>query len=169
MNTKTIFAITLIVIFFGGAIFIFYKKSNSVQNAGTELNLQATPTPTPIAPLENNITTMDNGLKIQDLKVGTGAQAKTGDTITVNYSGSLENGTVFDASAKHGGPAIFQIGVGQLIKGWDIGIPGMKIGGKRKLVVPPSLGYGSQDVGNGLIPPNSILIFEVELLAVQSN
>ena len=111
---------------------------------------------------------MDNGLQIQDLKIGTGPEAKAGDAISVNYIGALENGTVFDASAKHGGPATFQIGVGQLIKGWDIGIPGMKVGGKRKLIVPPSLGYGSQNVGNGLIPPNSTLVFEVELMSVQS-
>lgn len=111
---------------------------------------------------------MENGLQIEDLKVGTGPEAKAGDTISVNYSGALENGTVFDASEKHGGPATFQIGVGQLIKGWDEGIPGMKVGGKRKLIVPPSLGYGSQNVGNGLIPPNSTLFFEVELLSVQA-
>ncbi|GEM_PF-1511200 len=168
MNTKTIFAVTLIIIFFGIGAFIFYKKGNSVETAGVDLNLQATPTPTPTptAPVEST-KTMDNGLKIQDLKVGTGSEAKAGDIISVNYIGSLANGTVFDASAKHGGPATFQIGVGQLIKGWDIGIPGMKVGGKRKLIVPPSLGYGSQNVGNGAIPPNSTLIFEVELLAVQ--
>ncbi len=174
MNTKTIFAITLIIIFFGGAAFVFYRKSNNIHdtaNVGLNPSLSATPLPTPTpttsTPESNKIIQMENGLKIQDLKVGTGSEAKSGDTISVNYTGSLENGTVFDASAKHGGPATFQIGVGQLIKGWDIGIPGMKVGGKRKLTVPPSLGYGSQNIGNGAIPPNSTLIFEVELLAVQ--
>ncbi len=169
MNTKTVFAFTLIIILFGIAAFVFYKKgSNSAQEANVGLDLQATSTPSPTAATENTMTTMDNGLKIQDLKVGTGPEAKAGDTISVNYIGSLENGTVFDASANHGGPATFQIGVGQLIKGWDIGIPGMKVGGKRKLVVPPSLGYGSQNIGNGAIPPNSTLVFEVELMAVQA-
>lgn len=118
---------------------------------------------------------MENGLQIQDLVVGTGTQAKAGDTISVNYVGALENGTVFDASEKHGGPATFQIGVGQLIKGWDEGIPGMKVGGKRKLIVPPSLGYGSQDVHANpmdptspvIMPANSTLIFEVELVGVK--
>jgi FKBP-type peptidyl-prolyl cis-trans isomerase len=172
MNTKTIFALTLVIIFLGVAVFVFYKKSNSVGDGSkTGLNPTAsvTPLPTPTPTPENNkIIQMENGLKIEDLKIGTGTEAKAGDTISVNYVGSLENGTVFDASEKHGGPATFQIGVGQLIKGWDIGIPGMKVGGKRKLVVPPSLGYGSQNVGNGLIPPNSTLTFEVELVSVQA-
>ncbi len=176
MNTKTIFAFTLIIIFVGVAVFVFYRKSNNIGDT-SKIGLNPTasvtplPTPTPTAPTTpktNKIIKMDNGLQIQDLKIGTGPEAKAGDAISVNYIGALENGTVFDASAKHGGPATFQIGVGQLIKGWDIGIPGMKVGGKRKLIVPPSLGYGSQNVGNGLIPPNSTLVFEVELMSVQS-
>lgn len=172
MNTKTIFAFTIIIIFAGIAVFVFYRKiGNTGDKSNVGLNPTASveplPTPTP-TPEGNNIIQMENGLKIEDLKVGTGPEAKQGDTITVNYVGALENGTVFDASDKHGGPATFQIGVGQLIKGWDEGIPGMKVGGKRKLVVPPSLGYGSQNIGNGLIPPNSTLVFEVELLAVQA-
>lgn len=166
--TKSIFAITLIIVFFGVTAFVFYKKGNSYQEANVGLNLEAAPTPTPAANTENTMTKLDNGLQVQDLKIGAGPEAKAGDTISVNYVGALANGAVFDASDKHGGPATFQIGVGQLIKGWDIGIPGMKVGGKRKLVVPSSLGYGSQNVGNGLIPPNSTLIFEVELLAVQT-
>lgn len=171
--TKSVLALTLIIILFGIAAFVFYRKGNSVQEANVGLNAQATstpaPTPTPAAiNTENTMITMDNGLKIQDLKVGTSPEAKAGDYISVNYIGALENGTVFDASANHGGPATFQIGVGQLIKGWDMGIPGMKVGGKRKLIVPPTLGYGSQNIGNGAIPPNSTLVFEVELLTVQA-
>jgi len=169
---KSVFAVTLIIVFFGVAVFIFYRKSNNAQDTsktGLSPTGSATPLPTPRpTPEGNDIIQMENGLKIQDLKVGAGSEAKAGDTISVNYIGSLENGTVFDASDKHGGPATFQIGVGQLIKGWDIGIPGMKVGGKRKLVIPPSLGYGSKNIGNGLIPPDSTLIFEVELLAVQA-
>lgn len=170
MTTKTIFAVTFVVIFVGIAVFVFYRKGVSVND---NLTVSLSPSPSvsssPVATQENNVIKMDNGLEIQDLKIGSGPEAKMGDTISVNYSGSLDNGTVFDASSNHGGPATFQIGVGQLIKGWDIGIPGMKIGGKRKLIVPPSLGYGSQDIGNGLIPPNSTLVFEVELLAVQAS
>ena len=166
--TKSIFAITLVVVFVGITAFVFYKKSSDVGLSPTT-SMTPLPTPTPTPPENNKIIKMENGLQIEDLTIGTGPEAKAGDTISVNYVGALENGTVFDASEKHGGPATFQIGVGQLIKGWDIGIPGMKVGGKRKLIVPPSLGYGSQNVGNGLIPPNSTLTFEVELLAVQAS
>ena len=168
---KSIFAITLVVVLLGITVFIFYRKADNVDDAsriGLNPTVSVSPLPTPTPELDNT-KQMENGLQIQDLKVGTGQEAKAEDTITVNYVGALENGTVFDASAKHGGPATFQIGVGQLIKGWDLGIPGMKIGGKRKLIVPPSLGYGSQNVGNGLIPPNSTLVFEVELLATQAS
>ena len=161
---KTVFAFVIIIIFVGFGVWLFVRKGNNVPE---DLVFPITTTPAPTVAEENTMTTMDNGLQIQDLKVGTGSEAKAGDTISVNYVGALENGTVFDASAKHGGPANFQIGVGKLIKGWDIGIPGMKVGGKRKLIVPPLLGYGSQNIGNGLIPPNSTLVFEVELIAVQ--
>lgn len=164
--TKSIFIFTILVVFVAIAVWFVIQKTREVNKAPEGLVILATATPTP-SPASTPIQ-MENGLKIQDLKIGTGQEAKAGDTITVNYVGALENGTVFDASEKHGGPATFQIGVGQLIKGWDIGIPGMKIGGKRKLIVPPSLGYASQNVGNGLIPPNSTLVFEVELLAVQA-
>lgn len=160
---KTIFAYVLIIIFVGLGVWLFARKGNNMPE-GLVVPVTATPTP----PEENKIIKMEDGLQIEDLQVGTGPEAKAGDTISVNYVGALDNGTVFDASDKHGGPATFQIGVGQLIKGWDEGIPGMKVGGKRKLIVPPSLGYGSQNVGNGLIPPNSTLIFEVELLAVKA-
>src|SRR3989344_2424194 len=144
--TKSIFSITLIVVFVGITAFVFYKKSNDV-GLNPTATVSPIPTPTPIPPETNKIIKMENGLQIEDLKVGTGSEAKSGDTISVNYVGALDNGTIFDASEKHGGPAAFQIGVGQLIKGWDIGIPGMKVGGKRKLIVPPSLGYGSQNIG----------------------
>lgn len=107
-------------------------------------------------------------LQITDEVVGTGATAVAGDSVTVNYVGAFTNGTVFDASAKHPETAngfTFKLGAGNVIKGWDEGVAGMKVGGKRKLVVPPSLGYGPNDYGP--IPGNSTLIFEVELLKVQ--
>jgi len=108
-------------------------------------------------------------LQIADEVVGTGAIAAAGDNVTVNYVGSLTNGTVFDASANHGTSGFtFTLGAGQVIKGWDSGIIGMKEGGKRKLVIPASLAYGDQAVGN-VIPANSTLIFEVELLKVQKS
>ena len=105
-------------------------------------------------------------VQITDEVVGTGAEAKEGDTISVKYTGTLTDGTVFDSTDKHGGqPATFQLAKGQLIDGWVEGIPGMKVGGKRKLVIPPSLGYGDQAQSG--IPANSTLIFEIELTGVQ--
>jgi len=106
-------------------------------------------------------------LQVTDETVGTGVVASVGDSVTVNYVGSLTDGTVFDASANHGSQGFtFSLGVGQVIKGWDLGIVGMKEGGKRKLVIPASLAYGDQAIGN-VIPANSTLVFEVELLKVQ--
>ena len=103
-------------------------------------------------------------LVVEDLVVGTGATAATGDVVTVNYVGTLTNGTKFDSSYDSGQPYTFRLGAGQVIAGWDQGIPGMKVGGKRRLTIPPSLGYGSQ--ANGPIPPNSTLVFEVDLVSI---
>ena len=143
---------------------------NPPQNIPTQTpKIAITPKPTQSTMQEGsqsaNMVTMANGLKIQDLSIGTGASAKPGDTVTVNYLGTLENGTKFDSSYDRNQPFVTQIGVGQVIKGWDEGIPGMKVGGKRKLIIPPELGYGVQ--GAGPIPPNSTLIFEVELMAIK--
>jgi hypothetical protein len=104
-------------------------------------------------------------LKIEDEKVGTGPAVKSGDTIAINYVGTLPNGTKFDSSYDRGTPFETQIGVGQVIKGWDEGVVGMKVGGKRKLTIPPALGYGDQ--AQGSIPANSTLIFEVELVSIK--
>lgn len=111
--------------------------------------------------------TMPTELQAADEVVGTGAIAAAGDTVTVNYVGSLAGGTIFDASANHGNAGFtFTLGARQVIKGWDEGIVGMKEGGKRKLIIPPSLAYGNQAIGN-VIPANSTLLFEVELVKVQ--
>jgi peptidylprolyl isomerase/FKBP-type peptidyl-prolyl cis-trans isomerase FkpA len=118
-----------------------------------------------------NITTKNNmneqkigGMVVVDEVVGTGVTAVAGDKVTVDYVGSLTNGKVFDASKPRGDQGFsFTLGAGQVIKGWDLGVAGMKVGGKRKLTIPADMAYGSQDVGNGLIPANSTLIFEVEL------
>lgn len=111
-------------------------------------------------------TTTASGLKIQDLKVGDGASPLPGQTITVNYVGTLENGKEFDSSYRRGKPIDFKIGVGKVIKGWDEGLMGMKVGGKRKLFIPSKLGYGAMGSPPN-IPPNANLIFEIELLGVK--
>lgn len=106
-------------------------------------------------------------LMMKDDIVGTGATAAVGDSVTVNYVGALTNGKVFDASVNHGTAGFtFTLGAGQVIKGWDEGIVGMKVGGKRTLIIPAALAYGSQAVGDA-IPANSDLVFQVELLNVQ--
>ncbi len=107
-----------------------------------------------------------DGLVIEDLEVGTGPAAQSGQLVTVHYTGWLTNGTRFDASHDHGKPFQFRLGARMVIRGWDIGVEGMRVGGKRKLTIPPGLAYGAKGAG-GVIPPNATLIFEVELLRVQ--
>lgn len=111
-------------------------------------------------------TKFDNGLEVQDVIVGSGAEAKAGNTVSAHYIGTLSDGKKFDSSYDRGEPFSFVLGGGMVIKGWDLGLVGMRVGGKRKLIIPPDLGYGSRDVGNGIIPSNSTLFFEVELVAV---
>ena len=117
------------------------------------------------APAQEVVT--PSGLRYTDLKVGEGEEAKTGQVVSVHYTGWLTNGTKFDSSLDRGRPFSFKLGASQVIEGWDKGVAGMKVGGKRKLTIPPGLGYGTQSVG-GVIPPNSTLIFEVELLGVKN-
>jgi hypothetical protein len=121
---------------------------------------------TPPAQLPPPPATTNATVETKDLKVGTGAEAKSGDKVTVHYTGTLTNGTKFDSSVDKGTPYTFTLGAGSVIEGWEKGILGMKVGGKRQLTIPPSLGYGSQD--KGTIPPNSTLLFDVELLKVES-
>lgn len=108
--------------------------------------------------------TMD-GLQVKDLKVGTGTVAESGDVVTVNYVGKLDDGSTFDSSASHGQPFSFTLGVQQVIKGWDLGVVGMKVGGERELTIPPDLGYGPGGYPP-VIPPNATLHFTVTLLSV---
>ncbi|MBZ0202604.1 MAG: FKBP-type peptidyl-prolyl cis-trans isomerase [Ignavibacteria bacterium] len=110
--------------------------------------------------------TTASGLKYVDEKVGEGASPVAGKTVTVHYTGTLENGTKFDSSRDRNQPFSFTIGVGQVIKGWDEGVMSMKVGGKRKLIIPPALGYGIKGAGS-VIPPNATLLFDVELLDVK--
>lgn len=136
-----IIAVLLVVL-----IFIFRKLNYSVQ----------VPDQIP--------TVKTTGLQVTDLKEGTGEAAKVGDKISVNYIGTLENGQKFDSSYDRNKPFQFTLGKGEVIAGWDQGLVGMKVGGKRKLVIPPELGYGANS--KGLIPANAVLIFEVDFLEI---
>ena len=143
--------------------------------AGTDVSTP-TPSPTPsVSPSPGGddfnagaglpVVTLPDGLKYVDIVVGTGLQPKKGDTITVHYTGWLSNGTKFDSSRDRGSPATFTIGTGAVIPGWDEAVITMKVGGKRKLILPPALGYGAAGQPP-TIPANSTLIFVVELLGV---
>lgn len=157
---------------FGNSLFSFFAPEPETatlpaQVTGESLGLEdiAQPTPTGITTTNTPKPTTMNGLTITDERVGTGAEAVPGRTITVNYKGTFQDGSKFDSSYDRGEPFTFALGGGQVIAGWDQGFAGMKVGGKRKIVVPPALGYGPNDYGP--IPGNSTLIFEVELLDVK--
>ena len=114
---------------------------------------------------DETLTTTDSGLQYVDLTEGDGASPEQGQTVEVHYTGTLEDGTKFDSSRDRNRPFKFKIGVGQVIKGWDEGVASMKVGGRRKLVIPADLAYGSRGAG-GVIPPDATLVFDVELLGV---
>ena len=150
-------------------IWLFSKKgsnpSSDIYSVSASPTASVTLTATP-APTVVKTETRPNGLKIEDLVIGTGATAKAGDTVSVHYTGWLTDGTKFDSSVDRGQLFDFSLGAGQVIKGWDEGVAGMKVGGKRRLTIPAELGYGARGAGT-VIPPNATLIFEVELLAVK--
>jgi len=125
---------------------------------------QSSPTAAPVEP--KTTTEEATKLVIKEVAVGKGAAAKSGDKVTVHYTGWLTDGTKFDSSVDRGQPFEFPLGAGKVIPGWDQGVAGMKVGGKRKLTIPPDLGYGAQGTPGGPIPPNATLVFDVELLAV---
>lgn len=153
------------IIFIAVAVIIIFAAMQYKPNATSPIsttNITDTTTTT------NNITTMPNGLIIEDVKVGTGAEAKKGTLITVHYVGTLDNGTKFDSSRDRGEPFVFPLGQGMVIQGWEQGFEGMKVGGIRKLTIPSALGYGAAGAG-AAIPPNATLHFEVELLGVRES
>jgi FKBP-type peptidyl-prolyl cis-trans isomerase len=168
--TATAVAVTLAVcvgvafLFFGPGILTPFSGAapeDAAALAQNSMTLSDTASGGP-APLTGPLPTT---LTVTDTVVGTGPEAKAGDIVTVEYVGALPDGTVFDASKKHGQPFQFQLGGRQVIAGWDQGLVGMKVGGKRTLIIPPDMGYGAQGAG-GVIPPNATLVFQVELLKI---
>lgn len=156
-----IFVVIVFAVIIGGVIWYFQSDKNGggqTQQYGKE----SVSSPTPVPSSANSSASF----KIEDLKVGTGKEARAGDTVEVNYLGTLTNGTKFDSSYDRKQPFDFHLGAGEVIKGWDQGVVGMKIGGKRRLTIPPELGYGAAGAGT-LIPPNATLVFEVELLQIK--
>jgi FKBP-type peptidyl-prolyl cis-trans isomerase len=158
-------------------VVLVLSQVGSKQDSAVAANLTPT-TPVPTSFTKNNTLIASNtmsdanavttasGLKYVELKEGDGATPESGKTVVVHYTGTLEDGTKFDSSRDRGQPFSFKIGVGQVIKGWDEGLSTMKVGGRRQLIIPPELGYGSRGAG-GVIPPNATLLFDVELLDIK--
>lgn len=147
--------VTLILLAFGN---FFYQVIPTRNNNITMVNENTENKPATVVTKE--------GLEITDTVIGVGAEAKNGSVVTVNYVGTLTNGTKFDSSIDRGVPFQFNLGVGQVIRGWDLGVLGMKVGGKRHLVIPAALAYGDNQIGD-IIPAGSTLVFDVELLEVK--
>ena len=148
--------VAMALLFFGAGVFAPFTSATIPTNEMTMPDNNANPMPTIPDATE---------LQINDVQPGTGATAEVGDTVTVEYVGALTDGTIFDASQNHGQPFTFTLGAGGVIQGWEQGIVGMKEGGQRVLIIPPQLGYGA--AGNGPIPPNATLLFQVQLVSVQ--
>ena len=152
MNKNITVGLAVLVVIGIAGFFIGYNKNQEQQ-------------PDKINNLPSMTKFVKNGVQIEILKEGMGIEAKNGNIVAVHYTGVLENGTKFDSSVDRGISFEFNLGSGQVIRGWDIGIEGMKVGEKRKLTIPSDLAYGSRGAG-GIIPPNATLIFEVELLGI---
>jgi FKBP-type peptidyl-prolyl cis-trans isomerase len=160
-------AIVVAILFFSGAVTWLNMggNNNSSQTTSEQTTNEQSVNNINNTSQGNTMATTTEGLKIEDVVVGTGAEAVTGKEVTVNYTGKFTNGTVFDSSIPRGTPFTFTLGAGMVIQGWDIGVAGMKVGGKRILTIPSDLAYGPNDYQS--IPGGSTLIFEVELLGVK--
>lgn len=161
---RAVFVTIAILILAIGGVILFWRfsgqKNKVLNDTSQRLVILPSPSPTPAMGLSES-----SELKMEDIKIGSGKEAINGLKLTVHYMGKLTDGTEFDSSYTRGEPFTLTLGAGQVIKGWDQGLVGMKVGGKRKLTIPPQLGYGSQ--AQGSIPPNSTLIFEIELVKVE--
>ncbi|MDB9372425.1 FKBP-type peptidyl-prolyl cis-trans isomerase [Nodularia sphaerocarpa] len=157
-------------------VLVVAQVNNNVNSALAANLTETTPAPTSVTKNQTliasntmsdaNVVTNPSGLKYIELEEGTGATPKPGQKVAVHYTGTLEDGTKFDSSRDRGKPFEFNIGTGQVIKGWDEGLSTMKVGGRRQLIIPAELGYGSRGAG-GVIPPNATLLFDVELVGIK--
>lgn len=168
--TKNILILLLVAGLIGVTVWLLVRRSAASSGASLDAMTSASPSPgaslsaSPSGAPAGKVVTLEGGLQIQDIVVGTGTEVKAGMAAQVHYTGWLTDGTKFDSSVDRGEPFAFLVGGGQVIKGWDLGVVGMKVGGKRKLTIPGALAYGAAGAGGGAIPPNATLVFEVELL-----
>ena len=173
MNKKyLVILLIILILIIVGAYFLVQPKKQNAQPASETAALSQVQSTTDnqgsVATDQNQKTPTSyniQGMKVEILKEGSGDAAKSGDAVTVNYVGTLENGTKFDSSIDRGTPFQFTLGQNRVIQGWELGVVGMKVGEKRKLTIPPELGYGDQAVG-GVIPANATLVFEIDLLGI---
>lgn len=165
-------SIVIVIIFIGVIVFSWLKKTPQIEQSQNPTTTPPVVEATPEQkvdeekPVVKNNKRVVQGMTIETIKEGTGIEITNGKTAVVHYTGKLTNGTVFDSSVTRGTPFEFPLGAGMVIKGWDLGVLGMKVGEKRILTIPADLGYGAQGAG-GVIPPNATLIFEVELLGIK--
>lgn len=179
-KTVLIVVVVLVALFISGYVLLKSSVSNNVPVNDSFYQAENSANPATGSEQVNNVPSNDNdnnnltpinsfmvqNMKVEILKEGTGAVAKNGDTVSVNYVGTLIDGKKFDSSYDRNQAFSFNLGAGQVIKGWDLGVEGMKIGEKRRLTIPADLGYGAAGTPGGPIPPNATLIFEVELLGI---